>query len=234
MPRQITLVGARGGHGTTTIATALALHASHAGATVLISSDAAATAALIGVPVPVDGEWVEVTPALALAPSWTREAWATDTVVVDAGKLGDAIPACAGSERYIVLRGPCYVAVATLLARNDTPFDGIILVTEPERSLTSGDVTDVLGLPIVASVSVTPRVARAIDAGLLSTRLPRLRELTPLRQLGLARPRTLEKEHTDLPLSPCDNGKQFRRVPKAQRQRLPCRVRTHHVRVASS
>ena len=234
MPRTITLVGARGGQGTTTVAAALALHASHAGAAVFVSSDPAAAAALIGVPVAVDGEWIEVTRTLALAPGWTREAWATDTVIVDAGTLSDGLPECPHAERYAVLRGPCYVALATLLAHSGTPFDGIILVGEPERSLTAGDVTDVLGLPIVANVAIAPRVARAIDAGLLSTRLSRLRELAPLRHLALARPGTTEEKHTDLPLSQCDNSKGFRRARKPPTQRLRCRDRTRQVTVTSS
>jgi hypothetical protein len=217
MPRTITLVGARGGQGTTTVAAALALHASHTGAAVLVSSDPAAAGALIGVPVAVDGEWIEVTRTLALAPGWTREAWATDAVIVDAGRLSDALPACQHSERYAVLRGPCYVALATLLADTGTPFDGIILVSESERSLTAGDVTDVLGLPIVANVTIAPRVARAIDAGLLSTRLSRLHELAALRHLALARPRTTEEKHTDLPLSLCDNSAEVARADRSRR-----------------
>jgi hypothetical protein len=49
-----------------------------------------------------------------------------------------------------VLRGPCYVALASLLARAARP-DGIILVAEPKRSLTARDVTDVLDVPVVVT-----------------------------------------------------------------------------------
>jgi hypothetical protein len=34
-------------------------------------------------------------------------------------------------------------------------------------------VEDCVGAPVVAEVSVDPQVARAVDAGLLATRLPR-------------------------------------------------------------
>ena len=216
MPRTITLVGARGGQGTTTVAAALAMYASHANPTVLVSSDPAAAAALIGVPVGVDGEWSEITETLALAPAWTQEAWATHTVVVDAGRVTDE-PPCPRGESYAVLRGPCYVALATLLARTTTRFNGIILVAESERSLTARDVTDVLDIPVVATVTVSPHVARAIDAGLLATRLPRLRELGSLRTICPTRPLTPEKKHTDLPLSPCDNGAEASHADRSRR-----------------
>ena len=49
----------------------------------------------------------------------------------------------------------------------------MILVSEPGRALGAGDVEDVLGVPVRAEVAVEPSVARAVDAGLLTTRLPR-------------------------------------------------------------
>ena len=49
----------------------------------------------------------------------------------------------------------------------------MVLLTEPGRSLTRVDVEDCVGAPVVAEVSVDPAVARAVDAGLLASRLPR-------------------------------------------------------------
>lgn len=68
--------------------------------------------------------------------------------------------------RYVVFRGPCYLALSTLVAGAERP-DGIILVAEAGRSLTQRDVEQVTGVPIVAVVRSSPDVARCIDAGLL-------------------------------------------------------------------
>jgi hypothetical protein len=55
----------------------------------------------------------------------------------------------------------------------------VVLVAEPGRALTRHDVGAALGAPVTAVVEVDPGVARAVDAGLLSGRLPRglVREL---------------------------------------------------------
>jgi hypothetical protein len=50
----------------------------------------------------------------------------------------------------------------------------VILVDEPGRSLGQRDVEHAIGAPVEAVVSVDPSVARAVDAGLLASRLPRL------------------------------------------------------------
>jgi hypothetical protein len=49
----------------------------------------------------------------------------------------------------------------------------VVLLAEPGRALTRADVEDCVGAPVVAEVAVDPQVARAVDAGLLATRLPR-------------------------------------------------------------
>jgi hypothetical protein len=50
---------------------------------------------------------------------------------------------------------------------------GVVLDTEPGRSLVRRDVEYVLGAPVRAEIELDPLVARAVDAGLLATRLPR-------------------------------------------------------------
>ena len=99
-----------------------------------------------------------------------------DTQVVDGGATGGE----STGESYVVLRGPCYVALASLLATLDTPPHGVIVLAEPGRSLTGRDVYEVLGIPVVATVRASPAVARTIVAGLLVSRVHRLRELAPL------------------------------------------------------
>ncbi len=71
---------------------------------------------------------------------------------------------------FLVIR-PCYLALrrATAVAKHA---DGVILLTEPGRALTRRDVESVLQVSVVAEVPVDPAVARAVDAGLLASRLP--------------------------------------------------------------
>jgi len=49
----------------------------------------------------------------------------------------------------------------------------VVLVRDPGRAVRSADVAVVVGAPVVAEVAVDPAVARAVDAGLARTRLPR-------------------------------------------------------------
>jgi hypothetical protein len=48
------------------------------------------------------------------------------------------------------------------------------LVDEPGRGLGQRDVEHALGVPVEAIVSLDPSVSRAVDAGLLASRLPRV------------------------------------------------------------
>ncbi len=79
--------------------------------------------------------------------------------------------AAAASASLLVLR-PCYLSLRRALQAPLRP-SGIILVSEPGRSLGRRDVEDVLGVPVRAVVAVDPTVARVVDAGLLPARLPR-------------------------------------------------------------
>ncbi|MDP8975827.1 MAG: hypothetical protein M3N28_05575 [Actinomycetota bacterium] len=101
----------------------------------------------------------------------------SSAVVVDCGTPGDpvgtAVAAVAGLS-LLVLR-PCYLAVRRALAAPIRP-SGVILVSEPRRSLGRKDVEDVLGVPVRAEVAWDPDVARCVDAGLLGRRVPRALE----------------------------------------------------------
>jgi hypothetical protein len=173
----VTIAGARGGHGTTTVATALAAFGARHRPVSLVSPDAPA---VLGLPEPV-GFWEpkEVAPNLTLsAPSPTGD---RDTVT-DAGRLSayDGLPGTV----YVVLRGPCYLGVRELVLGGWPRPAGVILVLEDGRSLSERDVREVLGLPVAARIRHSPRVARTIDAGLLLSRLPRLREFKELSDLA--------------------------------------------------
>ncbi len=131
---------------------------------------------------------IEAAPGLALLPRGAAASDATTradvlaslllgdsrTVVADCG-VGPAgaarAVAAAASVSLLVVR-PCYVALRRALAAPLRP-SGIVLVSEPGRALGPRDVEDVLGVPVRAEVAVEASVARAVDAGLLTSRLPR-------------------------------------------------------------
>jgi hypothetical protein len=97
-------------------------------------------------------------------------------VVVDCGVVDGfddpaATLAGAASVSLLVVRA-CYLALRRAVALPLRP-SGVVLVEEPGRALDARDVQDVLGVPVVACVAQDPAVARAVDAGLLATRLPR-------------------------------------------------------------
>jgi hypothetical protein len=169
----VILNGARGGQGTSTVAAILALYAAGHVDTELIASEPAATAALLGIT--LDGETAQVTDRLILAAALT----ATPAVrIVDAAHAEvDPVEAVV---RLVVLRGPCYLALRTLVTASMPAVDGIVVVAEPGRSLTARDVADVAGVPVVATVVASPTVARTIDAGLLVARLHHLPDFAPL------------------------------------------------------
>lgn len=98
------------------------------------------------------------------------------TVVVDAGLVRGTTGAAAVLVRkatlsLLVTRG-CYVALRHGVAAPHRP-TGVVLVAEAGRALDVDDVEQVIGAPVVARVGWEPAVARAVDAGLLATRLPR-------------------------------------------------------------
>lgn len=115
---------------------------------------------------------------------WSELArWCADgrrSAVVDAG-TGDPPPElCAGADAVLLVIRPCYLALRRARQLHTVP-TGIIVVSEPGRALTSGDVSSTIGAPVVARVHVDPAVARAVDAGLLAATVPRrlARELRP-------------------------------------------------------
>lgn len=104
-------------------------------------------------------------------------------VVADCGRadFGAAAALVAESDRSLLVMRPCYLALRRAV-RAPRP-SGVVLVCEPDRALGVADVEDVLGVPVVAEIPWDPAVARAVDAGLLVTRLPR-RLLHALREVA--------------------------------------------------
>jgi hypothetical protein len=96
-------------------------------------------------------------------------------VVVDCGSQGGPLTlAMAGAAglSLLVLR-PCYLALRRAMAAPIRP-SGLVVVLEPGRALTPEDMEDALGVPVRARVPWSDGVARAVDAGLLTGRLPRV------------------------------------------------------------
>lgn len=117
---------------------------------------------------------------LPAVPPWDRLATALGpdrdprlgSVVVDAGfgEPPDALTRVA-TQSLLVTR-PCYVSLrhSVLLTHRPT---GVVLVTEPGRVLTVSSIEHAVGAPVVAQVPWDPAVARAVDSGMLASRLPR-------------------------------------------------------------
>ena len=161
--RTVVFRGAKGGVGTSTVAALHALALARAGSPTTLTATCEVQlgdlAAILGIP-PVEGPHIDVNTTAALATSPAAPA----TVVIDAGTEVD--PPLAACEHYLVTR-PCYLALRRAV-QSARGAHGIVLVAEPERSLTRADVEDVLGLPVVATLPVQPATARLIDAGLLA------------------------------------------------------------------
>jgi len=98
-------------------------------------------------------------------------------VVVDCGShlCGPGLAVAAAATVSLLVVRPCYLALRRAL---DAPVcaSGVVLVQERDRSLGRRDVEDVLGIPVRAEVPWDAAVARAVDAGILSSHVPRCLE----------------------------------------------------------
>ena len=95
--------------------------------------------------------------------------------VCDLGRLdAPALPAFAevAGISIVVVRG-CYLGLRRAVRHPAiTEAMGAIVIDEHGRSLGAHDVEDVLGLPVLATIPARTSIARAVDAGVLPTRLP--------------------------------------------------------------
>ena len=99
-------------------------------------------------------------------------------VVVDAGLVmgsgGQAALArwfAAHATRSVLVTRACYLALSRA-ARSPVVPSGVVVVREPGRAFADDDIADAIGAPIVGDVAADPAVARAVDAGLLLSRVP--------------------------------------------------------------
>jgi hypothetical protein len=94
-------------------------------------------------------------------------------VFIDAG-TGPPPPALVTDDvRSLLVTRACYLSITRAAALVVRP-DGVVLVAEPWRTLRPFDIERAIGAPVVARVSHDPSIPRAVDAGLLRARVPRL------------------------------------------------------------
>lgn len=105
-------------------------------------------------------------------------------VIVDCGTnpTDAAIEVAAGAPTSLLVIRGCYIALRRAAVFPLRP-TGFVFVDEPRRVLTVDDVTNVLGVPCMGVVSHDPDIARTVDAGTLTARLPR-RLARELRQMA--------------------------------------------------
>jgi hypothetical protein len=106
---------------------------------------------------------------------WQRIADASascrDVVVVDAGRHVPSEPVHARATRSFLVTRACFLGLRRA-AQHSSLASAAVLIIEPGRALTANDVERALGVPVAAELSWDPAVARAVDAGLLSSRMP--------------------------------------------------------------
>lgn len=104
----------------------------------------------------------------------SRTAEPGSVTIIDCGQLDDGlrVSIAGGASLSLLVLRPCFLALRRAIDAPVRP-SGIVLVEEPGRSLGADDVEAALGVPVRAVVPWCPSVARAVDAGLLATRVPR-------------------------------------------------------------
>lgn len=153
----ISVWAARGGHGATTVAGALGAILKRG-----VSSDD-----------PDSFEWV-----------WPRLSETTKSRRVTIHDGGVFTVPDNSRINIVVLRGPCSTATHHL-AFQKKGIDHLVLIHEPWRSLRRVDIEHALGLPVAAEIPFSSRVARLIDAGLMTTRGETLDEFSDLETWAL-------------------------------------------------
>lgn len=183
----------KGGSGVSAVAAAVALQFARIHRTVLVDhgDDAVPTLGVGGSTPDVFvgvGDNLHVGSAMA----WRVNQWGTPPTVTihDMAEHHLAVQNPSGARRILVVR-PCYLSLRRVMGGSSrfskADADGVVLVSEPGRALGKRDVENCLGVPVLAEVPYDPAVARAIDAGLLSARMPKSLNdaLQPLIDLAL-------------------------------------------------
>lgn len=102
--------------------------------------------------------------ALAAAPADTE-------VIVDAGPHGRHAALHASASRSLLVMRPTYLSMKRS-TRHPGLATGVVVIRESNTGYTSADVENIVAAPVLLDTPWDPAVARAVDAGLLATRLP--------------------------------------------------------------
>ena len=92
-------------------------------------------------------------------------------IIVDAGCGLPSPDLLAHASSSLLVTRPCYLSLRRAAQLSVSP-TGIVLINEAGRALGKHDVEAVIGAPVVAEISFDVAIARAIDAGLLASRIP--------------------------------------------------------------
>ena len=92
-------------------------------------------------------------------------------IIVDAGCGLPSPDLLAHASSSLLVTRPCYLSLRRAAQLSVSP-TGIVLINEAGRALGKHDVEAVIGAPVVAEISFDAAIARAIDAGLLASRIP--------------------------------------------------------------
>lgn len=160
------ILSTKGGQGATTFAAALALQLAHDGDDVIIAGHDGDMAAMFGCS--ANDCW-QLTDRISHRPAEC----APEMNAIHVVYVGDAAWTAQPDATSVLVVRPCYLALRNAVADERViEVDGYVLFDEPKRALGASDVSNVLGLPCLATVPVREEIARAIDAGVLAMRTP--------------------------------------------------------------
>lgn len=93
------------------------------------------------------------------------------SVFIDAGPFVPPLLVHSVAGASLLIIRPCYLGLRRAV-RHQGCATAVVMVGEPGRALGATDIERALGVPVVAEIVWDPAIARAVDAGLLGSRLP--------------------------------------------------------------
>jgi len=92
-------------------------------------------------------------------------------IIVDAGCGLPSPDLLAHASSSLLVTRPCYLSLRRAAQLSVSP-TGIVLINEAGRALGKHDIEAVIGAPVIAEIIFDAAIARAVDAGLLASRIP--------------------------------------------------------------